>query len=125
MSGLTLDAGALIALDRGDRRVIVLLARGRERKERVTVPATVAAQAIRKPSVQARLVRLLRDPFTDLVPLDASDATAVGILLERTRTSDIADAHLVLCARRARQPIVTGDAKDLARLDPDAILVAL
>ena len=30
MSGVTMDAGGLIALDRDDRRVVVLLARARE-----------------------------------------------------------------------------------------------
>ena len=30
MPGVTLDAGAMIALDRNDRRVVVLLARARE-----------------------------------------------------------------------------------------------
>ena len=46
MAGVTLDAGGLIALDRDDRRVVVLLARARETGARVTVPATVLAQAL-------------------------------------------------------------------------------
>ena len=41
MPGVTLDAGALIGIDRGDRRVLVLLARARETGAAVTVPATV------------------------------------------------------------------------------------
>ncbi len=39
MPGLTLDAGALIALDRQDRRILVLLARARETGAVVTVPS--------------------------------------------------------------------------------------
>ena len=50
MSGVTLDAGGLIALDRGDRRVLALLARAAERGLRVTVPATALAQVIRRPA---------------------------------------------------------------------------
>ena len=46
MPGVTLDAGGLIALDRNDRRVVVLLARARETGARVTVPATALAQAM-------------------------------------------------------------------------------
>lgn len=48
MSGVTLDAGAMIALDRDDRRVVALLARAEELGTRVTVPATALAQAIRQ-----------------------------------------------------------------------------
>ena len=76
MSGVTLDTGALIALDRDDRRVIALLARAAELGERVTVPATALAQAIRRPSRQVRLARLVRQPSTDLRVLDGMDATA-------------------------------------------------
>ena len=118
MSGITFDAGGLIALDRGDRRVLALLARATERRMRVTVPATALAQAIRRPATQARLARLIRQATTDLVALDGPDATAVGRLLAMTRTSDIVDAHVVLCARRADQLVVTSDAKELRQLDP-------
>jgi hypothetical protein len=123
LSGLTLDAGGLIALDRDDRGVIALLVVAREGGARVTVPATALAQAIRRPAAQARLARLARAPTTDIVALDGPDATAVGLLLAATRTSDIADAHVVVCARRAGQPIVTSDAADLRRLDPAARLL--
>jgi hypothetical protein len=125
VNGVTLDAGALIALDRGDRRVIVLLARARETGAVVTVPATALAQSIRRPRTQVRLARLVRQPTTDLVALDGPDATSVGILLAASGTSDIADAHVVVCGRRSRQPIVTSDPHDLHRLDPKAPLVAL
>ena len=125
MIGVTLDAGALIALDRGDRRVLVPLARAKEVSAIVTVPATALAQAIRRPRTQARLARLVRQPTTSLVALDGPDATSVGVLLGASRTSDIVDAHVVICARRSRQPIVTSDPGDLRRLDPTAPLVAL
>ena len=123
MSGFTLDTGGLIAIDRNDRRVLVLLERALERGHRVTVPATALAQAIRSPARQARLSRLVRQPSTDLVALDGADATRVGVLLARTRTSDIVDAHVVLCGRRLNQPVVTSDPDDLRRLDPTLPLV--
>lgn len=125
MSGLTFDAGGLIALDRNDRRVLALLARATERGLRVTIPATALARAMRRPSRQARLARLIRQPGTDVVPLDARDATATGLLLAATDTSDIVDAHVVICARRAAQVIVTSDADDLRRLDPRLSLFAV
>ncbi len=79
--GITFDAGGLIALDRNDRRVIVLAARAAEAGAQITVPATALAQAIRQPGRQARLARLIRQPTTDVVPLDRVDATNVGRLL--------------------------------------------
>jgi predicted nucleic acid-binding protein len=125
MSGVTLDAGALIALDRNDRRVIALLVRAAETRATVTVPATALAQAVRRPARQARLSRLIRQPTTKLVALDGPDATRVGILLAATRTNDIADAHVVVCARRAGQRIVTSDPADIRRLDPAIEVVAV
>ena len=117
-AGVTLDAGALIAVDRDDRRVTVLLARARETGARLTVPASALAQAIPRPDRQARLARLVRQPTTDVVPLDRVDATSVGRLLAASGTADVVDAHVVICARRAGQRVVTSDAGDLLSLDP-------
>jgi predicted nucleic acid-binding protein len=125
MTGVTFDAGGLIALDKNDRRVMVLLARAEEIGARVTVPATALAQAIRHPSRQARLSRLVRQPNTDLVHLGGSDATSVGVLLAASRTTDITDAHVVICARRNAEPIVTSDPDDLNRLAPTARLIVI
>jgi predicted nucleic acid-binding protein len=123
--GVTLDAGGLIALDRDHRRVIVLLARAAEAGGRVTVPATALAQAIRRPERQARLARLIRQPMTDVMALDRVDATHVGRLLAASRTADITDAHVVVCARRRGQQVVTSDPDDLRRLDPHLDVVTL
>jgi len=125
MAGVTMDAGGLIALERNDRRVLVLLARARETRSRVTIPATALAQAIRQPERQARLARLVRQPTTDTVALDRVDATNVGRLLAASTTTDIADAHVVICARRTRQRVVTSDPEDLRALDPTTRLVVV
>lgn len=124
-AGITFDTGGLIALDRNDRRVIVLLARAGEMKARVTVPATALAQAIRRPERQVRLARLIRQPTTDVVDLDRVDAVSVGRLLAASATTDVVDAHVVVCARRSGQRIVTSDAKDLTRLDPSVELIII
>ena len=125
MAGITLDAGGLIAVDRNDRRVTVLLARARETRARVTIPASALAQAIRRPERQVRLARLIRQPTADVVSLDGVDATNVGLLLAASGTSDVVDAHVVVCARRARQRVVTSDPDDLRALDPTLDLVAI
>lgn len=123
MTGVTFDAGGLIELDRRDRRVLVLLARAQETRSRITVPAAALAQAIRQPERQALLARLVPQPTTDVVPLDRVDATSVGRLLAASETSEVVDAHVVICARRARQRIVTSDPEDLRRLDPTVEVV--
>jgi hypothetical protein len=119
LSGITFDAGGLIALDRNDRRVLALIARTMQLGLRITIPATALAQAIRNPARQARLSRLVRQPGADLVALDGPDATAVGLLLAQTGTADVVDAHVVVCARRAGQAVVTSDAAELGRIAPD------
>ena len=120
-----MDAGGLIALDRNHRQVIALLARAAERGMRITIPATALAQAIRNPARQVRLRRLIRQVNTDLMALDGKDATAVGLLLARTATADIVDAHVVVCAQRTGQAVVTSDHRDLKRLSPNLRLVVV
>ena len=68
-------------------------------------------------------MRLLRQPTTRTVALDRTDASLVGQLLGVTRTTDIADAHVIVCARRARHAVVTSDPDDLSRLDPTVRLI--
>ena len=123
--GLTMDAGGLIAYERDDRRVVALLARSREIGAEVAVPATALAQVLRRPARQARLMKLLRNPRTRTVPLGRVDASVVGQLLAASGTSDIADAHVVLCARRAGHHVVTSEPGDLRRLDPDVDVIAV
>lgn len=125
MAGITLDAGGLIALDRSDRRVIVLLARAVETNSRVTIPASALAQAMRRPERQARLSRLIRQPTSDVVALDRVDAVQVGRLLAASGTSDVVDAHVVLCARRSAQRVVTSDPAGLSLLDRTLELIVI
>jgi hypothetical protein len=101
------------------------LARARETAARITVPATSLAQAIRRPERQVRLIRLIRQPTTDVVSLDRVDATNVGRLLAASSTADVVDAHVVICAHRAQQPVVTSDPADLRMLDPAIPLITL
>jgi predicted nucleic acid-binding protein len=125
MNGFTLDAGALIALDRGDRRILGLLAEAERRNIRIVVPATVLTQAVRAPARQARLMRLIGHPLTEVRSLSRQDAVSAGMLLAATRTKDITDAHVIVCALSADQPVVTSDPKDLRRLSSAVELVIL
>lgn len=125
MAGITLDAGGLIALDRNDRRVIALLARADQTGARITIPAPALAQAIRNPARQARLSRLIRQPTSDVIELDRVDAVSVGRLLAASGTSDVVDAHVVICAKRAQQAAVTSHPNHLRKIDPKLELIVV
>ena len=105
-----------MTLDRNNRQLLALLARRAERRLAVTIPATAVAQAMRSPA---------RRPDTDFVALHGPDATAVGRRLARTGTADLAHPHVVLCAQRAGQVVVTSDAEDLRRIDSGLRLIVV
>jgi predicted nucleic acid-binding protein len=123
LTGFTLDTGALIALERGEERVIALLHRALAMPDAVIhIPAGVLAQAFRDGHRQVVLARLLKHRQTRVVPLDDEIARVIGVLLGVRGAGDVVDASVVVCARRYRQPVVTGDARDLRRLDPKVLL---
>ncbi|MGQ0742734.1 MAG: PIN domain-containing protein [Acidimicrobiales bacterium] len=123
MAGVTFDAGGLIAVERANRQVLVLLSRARETASPISIPATALAQAIRAPERQVRIARLLRQPTAQVIALGRADATAVGRLLAVSGTTDVVDAHVVVCARRHDQAVITTDGGDLRRLDPTLSIV--
>lgn len=125
VNGVVFDAGGLIALERNDRRVFSILDTALEDGDRIIVPATALAQVIRNPARQVRLWRMIQFGRTEVIPLDGSQAQAVGALLARTSTSDITDAHVVICAQTAGYAIVTSDPLDLKRLDPALRLIRI
>jgi hypothetical protein len=125
MTGFTLDTGALIAVEREHRGMGMMLRAALMRKKQVVVPAGVLAQAWRNPRRQVRLVRFLASEGVQVEPLDHQRAKEAGQLCGLTRTSDIVDASVVLCARARKHVIVTSDPEDLRRLDPDVELLEI
>ena len=122
-SGLVLDAGALIALDRGDKRMIALLDRALAQGRTIRVPAGVVGQAWRDGRVQVVLARFLRSEEVEIVSLDEQLARSCGELCAATNSPDVIDASVVILARERRDPIVTSDPNDLRRLDPEAQII--
>ncbi len=55
MNGLTLDAGALIAFEKNDRRAVAPIARALEHKLLIVIPAGVVGQVWRDGSRQTRI----------------------------------------------------------------------
>jgi len=125
VNGIVFDAGGLIALERNDRRVFSILDTALEDGDRIIVPATALAQVIRNPARQVRLWRMIQFDKTEVIPLDGSQAQALGALLAPTSTSDITDAHVVICARTAGYAIITSDPLDLKRLDSSLRLIRI
>jgi hypothetical protein len=114
---LTLDAGALIALDRGDRRIIALLGEALRVHVDIRVPAGVVGQAWRNGAKQATLARFLRAREVQVEALDDKGARACGELCAATGTSDVIDASVVIAARQSDDIVLTSDPGDLRRLD--------
>lgn len=115
---IVLDAGALIALDRNDRRMWAVLRVAADEGKPVYVPAGVIAQAWRDGSRQALLSRALR--HCDEVPLDGVVARAAGLLCGQAGTADVIDASVALTAstlaRSADALVFTSDPSDIAHL---------
>ena len=117
---VVLDAGALTAVDRADRRIVRLL----ELADEIHVPAGALAQAWRNPARQFRLVRVMNSDGVEIHPLDAATARAAGQLCAATATSDVIDASVVLLARAVDGVPVTSDPDDLHRLDPGIDIIS-
>lgn len=116
---LILDAGALIAFERSDRRVVLLL----ELAEELHVPAGVVGQVWRNPARQVRLVRLLATDEVAVHQLDFETGKAAGHLCGATGAADVIDASVVLVARGREGVVLTSDADDIRRIDPTLDLV--
>lgn len=113
MAALVLDTGALIAVDRGDRRLgAVLHEAARHSVDAITTSACVA-EAWRDPARQARLARALVGIIER--PLDPPAARQCGALLARSRTSQVADAAVALLAQDG-DVVLTVDAEDIQHL---------
>lgn len=119
-----LDAGALIAIERGDRRVLSLCTVAAADGGDVVVPAGALAQVWRGGPRQATVARVVAAAGVAVEPLDEILARLAGILCGRAGTSDVIDASVVLTGRRHDGVIVTSDVDDLRRLDPAVPLIA-
>ncbi len=121
---LILDAGALIALERGGPEIKAILRGARALGSRVIVPASALAQVWRGGSRSAVLARLAAAGEIDL--LDEDRAKEVGVRLGVCSATDIADAHVVCCAYAHRAAVATSDSDDIRALaDPGQVLTLI
>lgn len=122
--GLTLDTGALLALDHPTKAVTMLarLVEARRRSAAICIPAGVVAQAWRGPR-QVRLARLLKAQDVDIAVMTATVARTVGVICASTGHADVIDVHVALCARDRSHAVVTSDPDDIASIDPSLPLI--
>ena len=123
-TGLTLDTGALIALDHPSSAILMQarLDEALRRGGSICIPTGVVAQAWRG-ARQVRLARLIRSRDVDIAVMTLSVARTVGQLCADTGHADIVDVHVALCARQREHAVVTSDPYDLARIDPALPLI--
>ena len=111
---MVLDAGALLAVDRGERTMIARLRIAQRHGIQLRTSAIVIAQVWRDPrGRQAELARLLG--AVDVRPVDEQLGREAGLLIGRARTSDPIDATVMLVAADGDR-ILTSDPRDLKRL---------
>jgi hypothetical protein len=108
-----LGSGALIAIDRRDRKVGAMLRLLQRDGVPVRTSAGSIAQVWRSGPRQANLSRAL--PGMEVAVLDETAAQRVGELLGSSGTSDIVDAHVALLVLPGGQ-VLTSDEPDIKAL---------
>ncbi len=111
---LILDAGAFVAVERGNRELAALIKGERLAGREPITHGGIIGQVWRGGTGrQALVARLLAG--VDVVPLDDELGRRVGMLLGRSRSADVADAAVVLLAVDG-DTILTSDPSDLRAL---------
>jgi hypothetical protein len=125
VKNVVFDAGALIALERRDGRMLALLDELIGARVSAHVPAGVVAQVWRGSPRQHGVVRLLKAEAVRIHAMSETVAYQIGLLLARARTSDVVDAHVAILGRALKAAVLTSDPDDLQRLDSELHVVAL
>ena len=108
-----LDSGALIAIDRRDRKVGAILRILQRDGVPVHTSAGAVAQVWRNGRKQANLARVL--PGIDIGPIDEIAAKRAGELLAANGTNDLVDAHVALLVEPDGS-VLTSDEADIKAL---------
>jgi predicted nucleic acid-binding protein len=114
VAGLTLDAGALIAYERGGQRIREILAVAYARGLVPTIPAIALAEVWRGDAKDARIARLLKACSIEAV--DERLAREAGRLRRATSVVGTVDACIAVGVSKRGDAIATSDAGDMRRL---------
>jgi predicted nucleic acid-binding protein len=113
MNALILDAGAFVAIDRGDPAMHAKVRAALRAGLPVRTNANVVAQVWRNGARQARLAKALREVTVE--PITREDGYRAGELMGATRTKDVVDATVALLAKSGDR-VYTSDVGDLQKL---------
>ena len=113
VTALVLDAGALIASERGDLRVTALLHSAERAQVPIRTSSAVVAQVCRGGPRQARLARALAT--VDERALDPERSRPIGVLLGLADMDDVIDASVVDIAVDGDENL-TSNAEDIRAL---------
>lgn len=114
MSALVLDAGAFVALDRGDRAMAARLRVAEVSSLELRSNGAVVAQVWRDPTGRQAIVsRLLRS--VDVQAVDLTLGKQAGVLSGRAGRGDAVDATVVAVANKGDR-IITSDPDDIRAL---------
>lgn len=114
MVGLTLDSGALIALERGERSTASLLRIASQSGIDITVPTAVVAESWRGGSRSARTAGFLAGCIVE--PLSFELAKLAGEAIASIRGATVVDAIVMASAAQRGDRVLTTDFDDLERL---------
>jgi len=115
---LVFDAGAFVAVERGDRRVVALLKAELLAGRTPVTHGGVVGQVWRGGSGrQAPVARLLDG--VEVEPLDEELGRRAGVLLKHTGGRDVIDAAVILLAHDG-DTVLTSDPGDLTALAAEA-----
>jgi predicted nucleic acid-binding protein len=112
MAGLTLDTGALIALERRRHRMRKVIDVATRDALTITVPVIVLAEWWRGRSDLRDLIRRM----VTIEPMHDELAIAAGEALARIADVDVADAIVMASAARRGDVVYTSDFDDMQRL---------
>ena len=112
MQGVTLDTGALIALERRNKRMRSVLQSVAESRMSVTVPSVVLAEWWRgRTDVREAILEAV-----DVEPLHASVARTAGEAIAAVRGATVVDAIVMASAAQRGDVVYTADHADFERL---------
>lgn len=112
MAGITLDTGALIALERRDLRITQVWQASLKTKTLITIPSVVLLEWWRgQTGVVARIL-----DYVDVEPVDERLAKIAGEALAQVRGATAIDAAVMASAARRGDIVYTSDFDDLTRL---------
>jgi predicted nucleic acid-binding protein len=112
MQSVTFDTAALIALERGDKRMRTVWKAATEDRMRITAPVAVIGEWWRgRTDLREQILTAL-----DIEPMTQELAQAAGEALAAVRGSTLVDAIVMVSAARRGDIVYTSDIEDLERL---------